>query len=78
MDGVQVLPGMTLVDIGSGDGLIAFGALRRVKNDLAVVLTDISKPMLAHAEQIARNLGVVRYCKFLETPAECLQGFERC
>ena len=53
LDGAHLMPGMTLVDIGSGEGLIAFRAIEEVGPSLNVLLTDISGPMLRYAEKVA-------------------------
>ena len=72
--GAQLSPDMTLVDVGSGDGLIAFGALARTAPPLRVILTDISVALLEHAERSAVERGVRDQCTFLHTPAEQLPG----
>ncbi len=51
--------GGTLLDVGAGDGLIAFGALETVKDSRAIFL-DISRDLLDHAAALARELGVRR------------------
>jgi ubiquinone/menaquinone biosynthesis C-methylase UbiE len=72
LDGARLAPGMTIADIGAGDGLVAFGAIGRVGPSLRVILTDISIPMLRRAETIAAERGVSQQCTFLECPAENL------
>lgn len=57
LDGAQLKPNMTLVDIGTGEGLVAFRAIERVGPSLRVVMTDISAPMLRHAEAVASERG---------------------
>jgi ubiquinone/menaquinone biosynthesis C-methylase UbiE len=74
LDGAGLQLGMVLVDVGSGDGLIAFGAFERVGPSLKAILVDVSKPLLAHAEQRAIEAGVRDRCVFLETSAELLDG----
>lgn len=49
---------MTLADIGTGDGLVAFGAISRIGSSLSVILTDLSQALLSHTEQRAIELGV--------------------
>jgi ubiquinone/menaquinone biosynthesis C-methylase UbiE len=65
---------MTLVDVGTGDGLIAFGAITRIGPSLSVILTDISAPLLEHARQLAIQLGVQGQCRFVLGSAEKLEG----
>jgi arsenite methyltransferase len=72
LDGAQLSAGMTLVDIGAGEGLIAFRAIDRIGPSLRVVLTDLSAPMLRYAESLAVQREVRSQCTFLECPAERL------
>lgn len=72
LDGAGVGPDMTLADIGSGEGLVPFRAIERVGASLRVILTDISTPMLRHAEDRAKELGIASQCAFLECGAERL------
>lgn len=72
LDGAQLAPGMTLADIGSGEGLVAFRAVERVGSALRVILTDISVPMLHHAEARAKELGIEAQCTFAECGADKL------
>ncbi len=65
-------PGMTLLDIGTGDGAVAFRAIERVGPSLRVILTDISEPLLLHTQARALNLGVQRQCSFITCSAEQL------
>ena len=74
LDAAQLLPGMTLADIGAGEGLIAFRAIERIGASLQVVLTDVSAPMLRVAETLAQQRGVRDQCRFLECPADALSG----
>lgn len=74
LDGARLAPGMLLVDVGTGDGLVAFGALERAGQSLSVVLADISLPLLAHTEAHASRLGLRERCAFLHTSAEALAG----
>jgi arsenite methyltransferase len=76
LDGARLAPGMTVADVGTGDGLIALGAIARVGPSLQVILTDISAPLLEHAKQAARELGVVGQCTFVEGTAEKLAGID--
>ena len=72
--GAQLEPGMTLVDVGSGEGLIAFRAIGRIGESLNVILTDISAPMLRYAENAARERDCVDQCTFIECPADDLSS----
>jgi ubiquinone/menaquinone biosynthesis C-methylase UbiE len=57
--------GMTLVDIGTGEGAVAFRAIERVGPTLRVILTDISEPLLERAKAKAERLGVQNQCTFI-------------
>jgi arsenite methyltransferase len=72
LDEAKLAPGMTLADVGTGEGLVAFRAIERVGPSLKVLLTDISAPLLRHAEARAVQLGVRSQCTFLECPADKL------
>jgi ubiquinone/menaquinone biosynthesis C-methylase UbiE len=74
LDGARLEPGMSLVDVGTGDGLIAFGAIARVGPTLRVTLTDISPALLRRAEEVAVRLGVRGQCTFLQGTAEQSPG----
>jgi ubiquinone/menaquinone biosynthesis C-methylase UbiE len=72
--GARLTSGMTLLDIGAGDGLISFEALRRLRPPFSVILLDISAPLLKRAEKIATDLGFRDQCSFIHSSAETLEG----
>jgi arsenite methyltransferase len=74
LDGAQPGAGMTLADIGAGEGLIAFRAIERVGPLLRTILTDISTPMLQHAEALAISRGVRGQCVFHQCSADNLRA----
>src|SRR5258708_12719044 len=74
LDDAKLSPGMTLADIGAGEGLLAFRAIERVGSTLQTVLTDISGPMLRHAESVAVQRGVRNQCTFIECSPEKING----
>jgi arsenite methyltransferase len=74
LDAARLAPGMSLADIGAGEGLIAFRAIERIGPTLRVVLTDVSSAMLRHAESLALQRRIHNQCSFLICPAERLQG----
>jgi ubiquinone/menaquinone biosynthesis C-methylase UbiE len=65
LDGARLAAGETLLDIGAGAGLIAFRAIARIGPSLAVILTDISSPLLRHAKTLAHEAGIAGQCRFL-------------
>lgn len=74
LDGAQLGAGQTLVDVGTGEGLVAFRAIERVGRTLRVRLTDVSEPMLQHARAQASERGVLGQCSFECCPADRLEG----
>jgi arsenite methyltransferase len=74
LEGARLAPGEALVDVGSGEGLVAFRAIERIGPTLRVWLTDVSEPMLRHAESRAIERGVRGQCTFLRCAADRLEG----
>ena len=74
LDAAKLATGMTLVDVGAGEGLIGFGALDRLGPAGRVVFTDVSAPLLRYAEGIAVKRGVRAQCAFVHGTAERLDG----
>jgi arsenite methyltransferase len=74
LDGAQLAAGMTLVDVGAGEGLVALRAIERIGPSLRVILTDVSAPMLRYAETAAEHGNVRTQCTFHECTAENLGG----
>ena len=68
---VHLQPGETLLDVGCGDGLIAFGALSTFEGS-RVSFSDISQDLLTHAEALAREMNVLNRCQFLRASADDL------
>jgi ubiquinone/menaquinone biosynthesis C-methylase UbiE len=65
--------GRVLVDVGCGDGLIAFGALEKYPAG-KVIFADISQDLIDHARSLAEEMRVSHRCEFLRTPAEDLSA----
>jgi arsenite methyltransferase len=65
----------TLLDVGCGDGLIAFGALERFEG-CRVIFSDISADLLKHAETLAQEMNVRDRCQFGRASADDLSMFE--
>jgi arsenite methyltransferase len=76
LDATALGSGSTLIDVGAGDGLVAFRAIERVGPSLRVVLCDISADLLARAQSIARERGVHRQCSFVQCSAHDLAGID--
>ena len=63
----------TLLDVGCGDGLIAFGALDKIATS-RVIFSDISQDLLDHAQMLAREMQVADRCKFVRASADDLSS----
>lgn len=72
LENAAVKQGETLLDVGAGDGLIAFGALDLVGENGRVIFSDISQDLLDHARSLAEEMGVADRCEFLFAPADDL------
>ena len=76
LDNAEIAGGETLLDVGSGDGLIAFGALDRLGPEGRVVFSDISQDLLGHSRELAGELDVIDRCRFLQAPADDLAALD--
>jgi ubiquinone/menaquinone biosynthesis C-methylase UbiE len=65
----------TLLDVGCGDGLVAFGALDKFEK-CRVIFSDISEDLLNHVQALARGMNVQERCRFLHASAEDLSMLE--
>ena len=74
LDGARPVEDHRVLDVGCGDGLIAFGALERGAG--MVVFTDISPPLLQECQRRAAAEGFLERCRFVEAPAEHLRAIE--
>jgi len=72
LDGARLFADMTLVDIGTGDGVVGLRAIERLGEHIRVVFTDISAPLLQHTERLAKQRNVLAQCRFLHCPADNL------
>ncbi len=70
---IHIEPGETLLDVGCGDGLIAFGALEKFEG-CRVIFSDISDDLLRHVEALAREMDVHDRCRFLHASADDLSA----
>jgi ubiquinone/menaquinone biosynthesis C-methylase UbiE len=65
--------GEVLLDVGCGDGLIAFGALEQFAG-AQVIFSDISQDLLDHARAVAIEMDVLHRCRFLPASADDLSA----
>jgi arsenite methyltransferase len=74
LDRARLRPGDTLLDVGTGDGLIAFGALERLGPQGRVIFSDISQDLLDYCRAAATAEGIADRCEFVRAPADALTG----
>lgn len=74
LDNARLEDGARVLDVGAGDGLIAFAALERGAGE--VVFSDISDDLLEHARGLAAELGVLDRCAFVHVAADDLSPFD--
>ena len=65
-------PGMTLLDAGTGDGVLALRAIEQVGPELDVILVDQSQDLLDRARAEAEARGVQGQCRMACLPLEDL------
>jgi arsenite methyltransferase len=73
LDNARLASGETLLDVGCGNGLIAFGGLERGAD---VVFADVSRPLLDDCRELASAAGVSDRCRFVEAAATELAEIE--
>ncbi|MDE1896924.1 MAG: class I SAM-dependent methyltransferase [Rhodospirillales bacterium] len=66
-------PPATMLDIGSGDGLMAWAALSRWPR-IDITMTDISPALLSLAQREAASRGAASQCSFVLANAETLES----
>jgi arsenite methyltransferase len=72
LDKARLQPGDTVLDVGTGDGLIGFGALERLGPSGHVLFSDISQDLLDHCREAATAEGLLGRCRFILAPADAL------
>jgi arsenite methyltransferase len=72
LDRAALREGETLLDVGCGDGLIAFGALERGAG--TVIFSDISQDLLDESRRLAGELDVLDRCRFVQASADDLRA----
>lgn len=72
LDNARIREGNTLLDVGTGQGLIAFTALDSVGDRGKVIFSDISQPLLDHCRSVAERAGVLDRVGFIQASADDL------
>ncbi len=75
LDHAALAEGQTFLDVGCGDGLLAFGALTRTQTS-RVIFSDISQDLLDHSQALARQMNVDDRCLFLRLSADDLSALQ--
>jgi arsenite methyltransferase len=76
LSNAEPLDGVTLLDVGAGDGLIALEALDRVGPQGTVIFSDISPALIAKARQAVQERGRVEQARFALARAEDLAAIQ--
>jgi SAM-dependent methyltransferase len=74
LDLADLEAGESVLDVGCGEGMIAFGALERGAGQ--VVFSDVSSDLLDFCRSAADELGVADRSRFLQAAADDLAGIE--
>jgi arsenite methyltransferase len=74
LDNAEPIANSTLLDVGCGEGLVAFGALAR--GAATVIFSDISQDLLDFCEQAAEEQEQLDRCRFVRTPADDLSPID--
>ncbi len=72
LERAAIREGDTLLDVGTGDGLIALGALDRVGESGRVMFSDISQPLLDHVRGLTEQMAALDRCSFVQASADDL------
>ena len=69
LSGAEPLAGATVLDVGTGDGLIGLEALARVGASGTVTFCDISDALLEHVRNTVRDRGLLGRARFVRADA---------
>lgn len=72
----KIKEGNRVLDVGCGDGLIAFAALDRVGIYGKVIFSDISQNLLDHCHALAQQTQMLDRCQFVQASAQDLHPIE--
>jgi len=69
-------PGKRVLDVGCGDGLIAFAAAEAVGPSGSVIFSDVSADLLNRCQAMAADAGLLDRSRFVQAPARDLSPIE--
>lgn len=69
-----LMPGHRALDMGCGDGLIAFAATETVRPSEQVIFSDVSTDLLDRCRELAAEADVLDRCLLPPQPIRCLPG----
>src|SRR4029453_15222360 len=72
LQAARIEPGDVVLDVGAGDGLIAFGALPLVGDGGRVIFGGVSQGLLGVSRGLGRELEAADRCEFVLARAEDL------
>lgn len=72
LDRADIKEGDVVLDVGTGTGLLTFGAIERVRSTGKVIASDISADCLEECRKLAREMKVDRRMEFLQADATAL------
>ncbi len=76
LKGAHLETGATALDVGCGDGLIAFAACDEVGDGGSVIFSDISEDLLHQCRELATEAGLIDRCRFERAAAKDLSSIE--
>ncbi len=76
LEGAHLKDGAALLDVGCGDGLIAFAACEQVGEGGSVIFSDISEDVLQQCRRLATEAGVIDRCRFERAAASDLDQID--
>lgn len=74
--GAHLAKGATVLDVGCGEGLIAFAACDEVGSSGSVIFSDVSEPLLQKCRELASETGMTDRCRFVLGPANDLTSID--